>query len=141
MKVHVAWVAAAVVGIIVLVLASLFVEDATSRTLLALFSLVPVLYVTSRLSRKYEYQLAQERRRFSKLRTVTSDFIISVRNLNRLKVLAQEGKGTEDTQGMIEEVVQRMRQNVDRIVEAAGQEDREEAPGGGPIACMPVAAV
>jgi hypothetical protein len=132
MKVHVAWVAAAVAGIVVLVLSSLFVEDPTSRTLLALFSLVPVFYVTSRLSRKYERQLAQERRRFSKLRTVTSDFIISVRNLNRLKVLAQEGKGTEDTQGMIEEVIRRMRLSVDRIVEAAGQEDREEESEGGP---------
>jgi hypothetical protein len=131
MRVHVAWVAAAVAGIIVLVLVSLFIEDPTQRTLLALFALVPVLYVTSRLSQTYQKELAQERRRFSKLRTVTDDFIMSVRNLNRLKVLAQEGKAPADTQGMIEQVVHRMRETVDRIVEVAGKEDAPESSEGG----------
>ena len=130
MRVHVAWVVAAVVGIVILVLVSLFVEDPTPRTLLALFSLVPVLVVTSRLSQTFRRELAQERRRFSKLRTVTDDFIMSVRNLNRLKVLAQEGKAPADTQGMIEQVVHRMRETVDRIVEAAGQEDSPSASEG-----------
>lgn len=127
MRFHRAWAWAAVAGVIALVAVSLFVGDPGVRTLLSLASITPLLYVTGKLSKTYQRRMAQERRRFSKLRHVTDDFIMSVRNLNRLKVLAQEGDAHEDTQGMIEEVVQRMRQTVDRIVEAAGVED--PAPG------------
>jgi hypothetical protein len=123
MKVHSAWVAAAALGIVALVLVSLFVTDPTTRTLLSLASVVPLLYVTARLSQSFEKQLASERRRFSKLRHVTDDFILSVRNLNRLAVLAQEPNAPEDTQGMMEQVIGRMRTTVDRIVEVAGQQD------------------
>ena len=123
MKVHSAWVGTAALGIVALVLVNLFVSDATTRTLLSLASVVPLLYVTARLSQTFERQLASERRRFSKLRHVTDDFILSVRNLNRLAVLAQEPDAPEDTQGMMEQVIGRMRQTVDRIVEAAGQQD------------------
>ena len=124
MKVHSAWVAAAALGIVALVLVSLFVTDPTPRALLALASVVPILYVTAKLSQTFEKQLASERRRFSKLRHVTDDFILSVRNLNRLAVLAQEPDAPEDTQGMMEQVIGRMRTTVDRIVEVAGQQDQ-----------------
>jgi len=124
MKVHSAWVAMAALGIVALVLVSLFVTDPTTRTLLSLASVVPLLYVTAKLSQKFEAELASERRRFSKLRHVTDDFILSVRNLNRLAVLAQEPNAPEDTQGMMEQVIGRMRTTVDRIVEAAGQQDQ-----------------
>ncbi len=127
MKVHSAWVAAAALGIVALVLVSLFVTDPTPRALLALASVVPILYVTAKLSQTFEKQLASERRRFSKLRHVTDDFILSVRNLNRLAVLAQEPNAPEDTQGMMEQVIGRMRTTVDRIVEVAGQQDQESA--------------
>ena len=127
MKVHSAWVAAAALGIVALVLVSLFVTDPTPRALLALASVVPILYVTAKLSQTFERQLASERRRFSKLRHVTDDFILSVRNLNRLAVLAQEPNAPEDTQGMMEQVIGRMRTTVDRIVEVAGQQDQESA--------------
>lgn len=130
MKVHSAWVAAAAVGIIALVLVSLFVYDPMQRALLSLASIVPVLYVTAQLSKTFQKQLASERRRFSKLRHVTDDFILSVRNLNRLAVLAAEPDAPEDTQGMMEQVVQRMRHTVDKIVEVAGKEDQESAEGG-----------
>ena len=120
MKVHSAWVAAAALGIVALVLVSLFVTDPTPRALLALASVVPILYVTAKLSQTFEKQLASERRRFSMLRHVTDDFILSVRNLNRLAVLAQEPDAPEDTQGMMEQVIGRMRTTVDRIVEVAG---------------------
>jgi hypothetical protein len=129
MRVHSAWVAAAVVGIIALVLVSLFVGEPTPRALLALASIVPVLYVTAQLSKVFQRQLAQERRRFSKLRLVTDDFILSVRNLNRLAVLAREPGAPEDTQGMMEQVTQRMRETIDRIVDAAGQEDKPTSEG------------
>jgi hypothetical protein len=127
MKVHSAWVAAAALGIVALVLVSLFATEPTSRALLALASIVPVLYVTAKLSQTFEKQLASERRRFSKLRHVTDDFILSVRNLNRLAVLAQEPNAPEDTQGMMEQVIGRMRTTVDRIVEVAGQQDKGTA--------------
>ncbi len=124
MKVHSAWATVAVLGVVVLVLVSLFVADPMPRTLLALASIVPLLYVTAKLSQTFEKRLASERRRFTKLRHVTDDFILSVRNLNRLAVLAQEPDAPEDTQGMMEQVIERMRTTVDRIVEAAGQQDR-----------------
>jgi len=127
MKVHSAWVAAAALGIVALVLVSLFITDPMSRALLSLASVVPVLYVTAKLSQTFEKQLASERRRFSKLRHVTDDFILSVRNLNRLAVLAQEPNAPEDTQGMMEQVIGRMRTTVDRIVEVAGQQDKSTA--------------
>ena len=65
MKVHGAWVAAAALGIVALVLVSLFITDPMSRALLALASVVPVLYVTAKLSQTFEKQLAREQRRFS----------------------------------------------------------------------------
>ena len=125
MRVHSAWVAVAALGIIVLVLSSLFVVDPMQRTVLALASVVPLLYVTAQLSREYKARLASERRRYSKLRYVTDEFIIGVRNLNRLTVLEKSADAPDNADEMIDEVVQRMRKTVDRIVEAAGIEDQE----------------
>lgn len=56
-------------------------------------------------------------------RHVTDEFIIAVRNLNRLTVLAQDENPPENAREMIDQVVQRMRTLVDRIVAAAGQSD------------------
>lgn len=131
MRFHQAWAWAAVAGVIVLTAVSLFVEERVLRTLLALASVTPVLYATEQLTKTYRRRVVQERRKFSRLRRATDDFIMSVRNLNRLKVLVQEGDAPEDTHGLIEQVVQRMRETVDRIVEAAGVEDPRPGPGAG----------
>lgn len=128
MKLHKAWLWAAAGGVLALVLVSLLVRDATSRTLLALLSIGPLLYVTGEVAKGYVRQADWQRRRYSKLRTVTDEFIIAVRNLNRLTVLAQDENPPENAREMIDEVVQRMRTLVDRIVAAAGQSD--PSPGG-----------
>lgn len=125
MRVHSAWVVVAVLGIILLVLSSLLVVDPMQRTVLALASVVPLLYVTAQLSREYKARLASERRRYSKLRYVTDEFVLGVRNLNRLTVLAKSADAPDNADEMIDEVVQRMRKTVDRIVEAAGIVDQE----------------
>jgi hypothetical protein len=57
-----------------------------------------------------------------RLRTVTDEFIMHVRNLNRLKVIAQGRNPPEDISRMMDEVVQRMHSTVDRIRDVAGQE-------------------
>ncbi len=128
MKLHKGWLWAAAGGVLALVLVSVLVQDATSRTLLALLSIAPLLYVTGEVAKGYVRQADWQRRRFSKLRGVTDEFIIAVRNLNRLTVLAQDESPPENAREMIEEVVQRMRTLVDRIVAAAGQSDT--SPGG-----------
>jgi hypothetical protein len=89
-----------------------------------------LLYVTGEVAKGYVRQADWQRRRYSKLRTVTDEFIIAVRNLNRLTVLAQDENPPENAKEMIDELVQRMRTLVDRIVAAAGQAD---ASAGGDV--------
>ncbi len=134
MKLHKVWLWAAAGGVLALVLVSLLVQDATSRTLLALLSIGPLLYVTGEVAKGYVRQAAWQRRRYSKLRTVTDEFIIAVRNLNRLTVLAQDENPPENAREMIDQVVQRMRTLVDRIVAAAGQSDPSPGGDAGPAA-------
>lgn len=128
MKLHKGWLWAAAGGVLALVLVSVLVSDPTSRTLLALLSIAPLIFVTGEVAKGYVRQADWQRRRFTKLRSVTDEFIIAVRNLNRLTVLAQDDDPPENAKEMIEEVVQRMRTLVDRIVSAAGQTD--PGPGG-----------
>ncbi len=128
MKLHKGWLWAAAGGVLALVLVSVLVSDPTSRTLLALLSIAPLIFVTGEVAKGYVRQADYQRRRFTKLRNATDEFIIAVRNLNRLTVLAQDENPPENAKEMIEQVVQRMRTLVDRIVAAAGQTD--PAPGG-----------
>ncbi len=128
MKLHKGWLWAAAGGVLALVLVNVLVGDPTSRALLALVSIGPLLYVTAEVAKGSVRQADWQRRRYTKLRSVTDEFIIAVRNLNRLTVLAQDESPPENVREMIDEVVQRMRTLVDRIVLAAGQTD--PSPGG-----------
>ena len=91
------------------------------RALLSILSIVPLIHVTLRVALGSERQVAQERRKYMKLRTVTDEFLMNVRRLNRLSVIGSEG-AQDDTGGMIEDVLHRMHKLVDRMRDAAGEE-------------------
>jgi hypothetical protein len=121
MNFHKAWLWVALAGVIALAFVSVFIRDPGTRALLSLLSIVPLIHVTLRVALGSERQVAQERRKYMKLRTVTDEFLMNVRRLNRLSVIGSEG-AQDDTGGMIEDVVHRMHKLVDRMKDAAGEE-------------------
>jgi hypothetical protein len=121
MRFHKAWLWVAAGGVIALVVVSVAVPEPAFRALLSVLAVVPLLYVSIRVALGSERQVAQERRKFLKLRNVTDEFIMNVRNLNRLTVIAQAEDAPHDTNAMIDEVVERMHHLVERMREAAGQ--------------------
>ncbi len=124
MRFHKAWLLVAGGGVIALVVVSVAVPEPMFRALLSVLAIVPLLYVSIRVALGSERRVAQERRKYNKLRNVTDEFIMNVRNLNRLTVIAKGPDAPQDADGMIEEVVERMHQLVERMRDAAGQEDQ-----------------
>jgi hypothetical protein len=122
MQFHKAWLWVALGGVIALVFVSVAVPEPSFRALLSVLAIVPLLYVSVRVALGSERQVAHERRRYMKLRNVTDEFIMHVRNLNRLSVIAQGEEPPEDADAMIDDVVGRMHGLVDRMRDAAGQE-------------------
>ena len=124
MRFHKAWLWVAGGGVIALVLISVAVPEPSLRALLSILAIVPLLYVSIRVTLGSERRVAQERRRYMKLRHMTDEFIMNVRNLNRLTVIAKGPDAPHDADTMIDEVVERMHQLVERMRSAAGEEDR-----------------
>lgn len=125
MKFHGSWVLAAAGGIIALVVVSVLVDDPTTRALLSILAMVPLLWVTVRIALGTQRRLTEERRRFNRLRNATDEFVINVRNLNRVVLSARTDEPPDDLEMMLEDIVGRMHQLVERIREAAGEEDPE----------------
>jgi hypothetical protein len=124
MRFHKAWLWVAAGGVIALVLISVAVPEPSLRALLSILAVVPLLYVSIRVTLGSERRVAQERRRYMKLRNMTDEFIMNVRNLNRLTVIAKSPDPPHDAGAMIDEVVERMHQLVERMRAAAGEEDQ-----------------
>jgi hypothetical protein len=122
MRFHKAWLWVAVGGVVALVFVSVAVPEPTFRAFLSVLAIVPLLYVTVRVALGSERQLAHERRRYMKLRETTDEFIMHVRNLNRITVIAKGESPPEDAEKMIDDIVNRMHGLVDRMRDAAGQE-------------------
>ena len=122
MKPHRSWLVMAMGGLIALIAVSMFINDPGLRVLLAILSILPLLHVSLRVALGSEKDAAHERRKFMKLRTVTDEFIMQVRSLNRLSIIAKGENPPEDTGPMIEEVVGKMHKLVDRMRDAAGEE-------------------
>jgi hypothetical protein len=122
MKFHRAWLVVALGGVIALVFVTTFVSEPGPRVFLSMVAILPLLYVSLRLAREAEQQAAHERRKFMKLRTVTDEFIMNVRSLNRLSVIAQGENPPEDTSSMIDDVIEQMHGLVERMRDAAGEE-------------------
>ncbi len=117
------WRWAAFGGAVALIVISVGVAGPWLRAFLSILAIAPLIYITARTALQYERSLSQARRRYTKLRKATDDFIIAVRNLNRITVLSQDEDVPEDARVIQSEVVQHMHKLVDEIVEAAGQED------------------
>ncbi len=123
MRFHRAWLWVAIAGVIALVTVSAVVQDPAMRVVFSLISIAPLLYVTVRVTLGFERSMAQQRRKFLKLRAATDEFIMNVRNLNRLTLAGRIPDPPENVDSMIEEIVARMHGLVDRIRLAAGDED------------------
>ena len=121
MKFHKAWLWVAAAGVIALVVVAVVVEEPGFRALLSVLAIVPLLYVSVRVALGSERQVASERRKFMKLRNVTDEFIMHVRNLNRITVIAKGEDPPEDATGMIDDIVERMHGLVERMRDAAGE--------------------
>lgn len=122
MRFHKAWLWVAVGGVVALVFVSVAVPEPAFRALLSVLAIVPLLYVTVRVALGSERQLAHERRRYMKLRETTDEFIMHVRNLNRITVIAKGESPPDDAGKMIDDIIERMHGLVDRMRDAAGQE-------------------
>ncbi|MGD2153929.1 MAG: hypothetical protein PVG79_11735 [Gemmatimonadales bacterium] len=122
MQFHKAWLWVAAGGVVALVFVSVAVPEPAFRALLSVLAIVPLLYVTVRVALGSERQVAHERRRYMKLRNVTDEFIMHVRNLNRITVIAKGEEPPDDAEGMIDDIIERMHGLVDRMRDAAGQE-------------------
>ena len=122
MQFHKAWLWVAAGGVVALVFVSVAVPEPGFRALLSVLAIVPLLYVTVRVALGSERQLAHERRRYMKLRNVTDEFIMHVRNLNRITVISKGDSPPEDADSMIDDIIDRMHGLVDRMRDAAGQE-------------------
>jgi hypothetical protein len=122
MRFHKAWLWVAAAGVIALVVVAVVVEEPGFRALLSVLAIVPLLYVSVRVALGSERQVAHERRKFVKLRNVTDEFIMHVRNLNRITVIAKGEDAPEDAAGMVDDIIERMHGLVERMRDAAGQE-------------------
>lgn len=122
MRFHKAWLWVAAGGVVALVFVSVAVPEPAFRALLSVLAIVPLLYVTVRVALGSERQLAHERRRYMKLRNVTDEFIMHVRNLNRITVISKGDDPPEDAENMIDDIIDRMHGLVERMRDAAGQE-------------------
>ncbi len=127
---HKAVLGVALGGVIALVFVSLAIDERVLRTLLSILAVLPLLYVSIRVALRSERDVASERRRFMKLRNVTDEFIMNVRNLNRLALASRIDEAAPDADAMIEEVVQRMHKLVEHMRDVAGEESPEPEPGG-----------
>ncbi len=127
---HKAVLGVALGGVIALVFVSLAIDERVLRTLLSILAVLPLLYVSIRVALRSERDVASERRRFMKLRNVTDEFIMNVRNLNRLALASRIDDAAPDADAMIEEVVERMHKLVEHMRDVAGEESPEPEPGG-----------
>lgn len=125
MNINRGWLWAAFVAVIALVLVSTLVVDPTVRAALSIVAIAPLLILTGRVAKGIQQREAYQKRRFSKLRGVTDEFLMAVRNLNRITLVVREESPPENAQEMLDEVVERLHALVDRIVQAAGQADSE----------------
>lgn len=136
---HRAIVASGVVSAIGVLLVALFVHQPLARAVLVLVAVAPafitsgrfVLVVNPTLQMK---RLKRERRQNYTLRGITSQFLVDVRNLNRLKVIAQSDPDIEKIDEMEAEIVADMHSLVDRMLSVAGRSPSVRLNGVGPDA-------
>ena len=122
MQFHKAWLWVAAGGVVALVFVTVAVPEPPFRAFLSILAILPLLYVTVRVALGSERKIAHERRKYMKLRNVTDEFIMHVRNLNRITVISKSDEAPDDAEQMIDDIVDRMHNLVERMRDAAGQE-------------------
>jgi len=131
MKLEKAWLWVALLGLVALFVVNVLVDEPIQRGILSVVTVLPLLYMTWQVTVVAGREAAHERRKFMKLRVVADEFLAQVRNLNRLAIIGKSEDPPEQTDEMIEDVVGRMRAMVDRLRDAAGEEDPISVEGGG----------
>lgn len=108
-----------IVSVLLLLAIALSVDDAVQRAFLSLFAATPLFYVvydSGQRSKKIT-----TRRSYLGLRKVTDDFLDQVRNLSRLRSLAQSGQESAEVEAMIGQAVQEMHSLIEQIRQVAGK--------------------
>ena len=110
-----------VAGFIALLVVTVLIDRPALRAILSILAVAPIIYVTVRNAVRRERSFEKEQRVNMALRAVTTEFVLSVRNLNRLKIIAQEDEELTEAEELIDEIVAQMHTLVDRIRNSAGQ--------------------
>lgn len=118
---------ASIGGVIALIAVAFGVEEPIARAAMSLIAISPLLYIAIKIARLFERATAQHKRKYTRLREITDEFIMHVRNLNRITVAAQMDAAPENVAGMIDEIVDRMHKLVGRMKDAAGRRPEGES--------------
>ncbi len=108
-----------VVSAIAVIAVAFRIDQPPLRAVLSVLAATPLLYVV--MSAVVSARQIANRREYMGLRQATEEFLRSVRDLNRLKVIAQEDRELSEAEEMIDVVVSQMHRLVDRIRSVAGQ--------------------
>lgn len=122
---HRAIFASGAISAVALLGATLVVRAPQLRALLVLVALAPVVVICLRFAlfvnpTRKRLRGERERRKNYTLRGITSSFLVNVRNLNRIKVIAQNTEDLEEVDEMVDEIISEMHALVDRIGSVSG---------------------
>ena len=126
MRFQKAWFWVALLGLVALFVVSLRIEEPIQRAILSLASVLPLLYMTFQVTMVAQKEAAHERRKYIKLRAAADEFLMHVRNLNRLAIISKGDDAPDDADSMMEDVTERMHGLIDRLRDVAGEEDSED---------------
>lgn len=126
MRFQKAWFWVAILGLVALFVVSLRIEEPVQRAILSIATVLPLLYLTFQVTMVAQEKAAHERRRYVKLRSAADEFLMHVRNLNRLAVISKSDEAPDDADSMMEDVTQRMHGLIDRLKEVAGEESSDD---------------
>ncbi len=111
-----------VVSAIAVIAVAFQVDQPPLRAVLSVLAATPLLYAA--ISSVMSAKRIADRREYVDLRQATEEFLRSVRDLNSLKVIAQEDTELSEAEEMIDVVVSQMHRLVDRIRSVAGHSGR-----------------
>lgn len=112
----VAW---SLVSAVTLLAVALRIEEPLYRATLSVLAVTPLFYLA--INSAVKTKRIADRRAYLNLRRVTDEFLVHVRNLNRLKIIAQTDRELAEADEMIDQIVSQMHDTVERIRVVAGQ--------------------
>lgn len=112
----VAW---SLVSAVTLLAVAMRIEEQLFRATLSVLAVTPLLYLA--ISSAVQSKRIADRRAYLNLRRVTDEFLMNVRNLNRLKIISQTDSELAEADEMVDEIVKQMHDLVEKIRTVAGQ--------------------